>query len=84
MARLVMHVKITEQKLGEETVRRFGEAMNAIVDAIYLVDRLGMRFIHVNDAACASHHTTRELLLASAPHVILGTSRKGSNARMTR
>jgi len=73
---VVMHINITEQKRGEETSRRFGEAMNAIVDAIYLVDRLSMRFVHVNDAACASHNTTRELLLASAPETILGASRR--------
>ena len=72
---VVMHVNITAQKRGEETSRRFGEAMNAIVDAIYLVDRLTMRFVHVNDAACRTQNTTREKLLALAPEAVLGTSR---------
>jgi PAS domain-containing protein len=40
------------QKRGEERSRRFGKAMDAIVDAIYLVDRSSMQFVHVNDAAC--------------------------------
>jgi diguanylate cyclase (GGDEF)-like protein/PAS domain S-box-containing protein len=72
---VVMHVNITVQKRGEETSRRFGEAMNAIVDAIYLVDRLTMRFVHVNDAACRMQNTTRERLLTLAPEAVLGTSR---------
>ena len=72
---VVMHVNITQQKRGEETSRRFGEAMNAIADAIYLVDRLTMRFVHVNDAACRAQNSTREKLLALPPEAVLGTSR---------
>jgi diguanylate cyclase (GGDEF)-like protein/PAS domain S-box-containing protein len=72
---VVMHVDITEQKRGEERSRRFGKAMDAIVDAIYLVDRSSMRFIHVNDAACRMQERTREQLLALEPGVILGLSR---------
>ena len=72
---VIMHVDITEQKLGEERSRRFGKAMDAIVDAIYLVDRSSMRFIHVNDAACRMQDRTREQLLALEPGVILGLSR---------
>jgi PAS domain-containing protein len=49
---VVMHVDITEQKRGEEALRRFGAAMDATSDAIYLVDRSSMRFFHVNEAAC--------------------------------
>jgi diguanylate cyclase (GGDEF)-like protein/PAS domain S-box-containing protein len=71
---VVMHVDITEQKRGEERSRRFGKAMDAIVDAIYLVDRSSMRFIHVNDAACRMQDRTREQLLALEPGVILGLS----------
>jgi diguanylate cyclase (GGDEF)-like protein/PAS domain S-box-containing protein len=72
---IVMHVNITEQKRGEERSRRFGEAMDAIVDAVYLVDRSSMRFVHVNNAACGMQNRTREQLLASEPEVILGSSR---------
>jgi diguanylate cyclase (GGDEF)-like protein/PAS domain S-box-containing protein len=62
-------------KRGEERSRRFGRAMDAIVDAIYLVDRSSMRFVHVNDAACRMQNRTREQLLALEPGVILGISR---------
>jgi diguanylate cyclase (GGDEF)-like protein/PAS domain S-box-containing protein len=72
---VVMHVNITEQKRGEERSRRFGKAMDAIVDAIYLVDRSSMRFVHVNDAACEMQNRTREQLLALEPDLILGVSR---------
>jgi diguanylate cyclase (GGDEF)-like protein/PAS domain S-box-containing protein len=72
---VVMHVNITEQKRGEERSRRFGKAMDAIVDAIYLVDRSSMRFVHVNDAACGMQNRTREQLLALEPGVVLGISR---------
>jgi diguanylate cyclase (GGDEF)-like protein/PAS domain S-box-containing protein len=72
---IVMHVNITEQKRGEQRSQRFGTAMDAIVDAIYLVDRSTMRFIHVNDAACVMQNSTREKLLAAEPSLILGISR---------
>ena len=42
-------------------------AMDAMVDAIYLVDRSSMTFIHVNDAACRMQNKTREELLALGP-----------------
>jgi len=72
---IVMHVDITKQKLGEQRSQRFGTAMDAIADAIYLVDRLSMRFVHVNDAACRMQNTTREKLLATEPSAILNVSR---------
>ena len=72
---IVMHVNITEQKRGEQRSQRFGTAMDAIVDAIYLVDRSTMRFVHVNDAACRMQNSPREKLLATEPGVILGISR---------
>jgi diguanylate cyclase (GGDEF)-like protein/PAS domain S-box-containing protein len=72
---VVMHVNITEQKRGEERSRRFGTAMDAIVDAVYLVDRSSMRFIHVNNAACRMQNLTREQLLVLEPSTILGIPR---------
>ena len=72
---IVMHVDITEQKRGEQRSQRFGTAMDAIVDAIYLVDRSTMQFVHVNDAACRMQNSTRERLLATEPSIILGVSR---------
>jgi PAS domain S-box-containing protein len=72
---VVMHLNITERKRAEETLLRFGAAMDAIVDAIYLVDRSSMRFVHINDAACRLLNQTREKLLALEPWVALATSR---------
>lgn len=72
---IVMHVDVTEQKRGEQRSQRFGTAMDAIADAIYLVDRFTMRFVHVNDAACRMQNSTRDKLLATEPSIILGVSR---------
>ena len=72
---VIMHVNITERRLGEERSRRFGTAMDAIADAIYLVDRSSMRFVHVNDAACDMQNRTRKQLIALEPELILGVSR---------
>jgi diguanylate cyclase (GGDEF)-like protein/PAS domain S-box-containing protein len=70
---VVMHVDITEQKRGEEVLRRFAAAMDATADAIYLVDRSSMRFTHVNEAACRLHAVTRSGLLAMTPSQALAT-----------
>ena len=55
-------------------------AMDAIVDAIYLVDRSSMTFIHVNDAACRMQNRTREELLALGPAGVLSISPAGPSA----
>ncbi|MEO8281257.1 MAG: EAL domain-containing protein [Ideonella sp.] len=72
---VVMHLNITERKLSESKLLRFGAAMDASADAIYLVDRATMAFIHVNDAACHMREQTREELFALGPVEVLGTSR---------
>ena len=67
---------IDAQRLqGEESLRRFSSAMDATADAIYLVDRSSMRFIHVNDAACRMQGKTREELLALGPVALNQMSR---------
>jgi diguanylate cyclase (GGDEF)-like protein/PAS domain S-box-containing protein len=71
---VVMHVDITDQKRGEVRSFRFGTAMNAVVDSVYLVDRATMRYVHVNDAACRLQKKTREELMAMGPEVVLGVS----------
>ena len=64
---VIMHVDITDQKRGEIALRRFADAMDATADAILLVDRSSMRYIHVNEAACRMQAQTRDTLLASSP-----------------
>ena len=72
---VVMHSDITERKRGEEQLLRFGAAMDSITDAIYVVDRASMRFVHVNDAACRTQSQTREVLIALRPETVLSASR---------
>jgi diguanylate cyclase (GGDEF)-like protein/PAS domain S-box-containing protein len=64
---VIMHVDITDQKRGEVALRRFAAAMDATADALFLVDRSSMRYVHVNDAACRMQAQTRDELLASSP-----------------
>ena len=66
---------VTEQRRGEEDNRRFGAAMDALADAVVLVDRSSMRIVHANDAACRHMDKTREQLLALDLWVWLSTSR---------
>jgi diguanylate cyclase (GGDEF)-like protein/PAS domain S-box-containing protein len=73
---VVMHLDISEQKRGEEALRRFADAMDAVADAIYLVDRDSMRLIHVNDAGCRLQNQTREELLALEPWGVISTTRE--------
>jgi len=63
---------ITERKRGEWEIRKFVLAMDTMTDAIYLVDRASMRFIHVNQAACRMQDMTCEALLALGPAKALG------------
>jgi diguanylate cyclase (GGDEF)-like protein/PAS domain S-box-containing protein len=70
---VVMHVDITDQKRSEIELRRFAAAMDATADAIYLVDRPSMRFIHVNEAACRMQSQTRGALLGASPAQIFDT-----------
>jgi diguanylate cyclase (GGDEF)-like protein/PAS domain S-box-containing protein len=71
------HSRILEQQVQARTIdlQRFRTAMDATADAIYLVDRSSMCFVHVNDAACRMQNQTREELLALGPEGVLSTSR---------
>ena len=73
---IVMHLDITERKQVEQALHRYVGAMDAIADAIYLVDRESMSLIHANDAACRLSETTREELLTLTPWRVLATSRE--------
>jgi len=64
---VVMHLNISERKQAENELLRLAEAIDATVDAIYLVDRASMRFVHVNNAACRMLKQSREELLALGP-----------------
>ena len=72
---VVMHVDITAEKRSAEALRHFVAAMDATADAIYLVDRDAMRFVHFNDAACRMQSKTREQVFAAGPEGVLGVSR---------
>ena len=72
---VVMHLDVTERKLGEEALRRFVSALDAIADGIFLTDRRTMSFVHVNEAACRLTKHTRDALLALGPMRLLGKSR---------
>jgi diguanylate cyclase (GGDEF)-like protein/PAS domain S-box-containing protein len=73
---VIMHVDITDRKSSEAALRRFAAAMDATADALFLVDRSSMRYIHVNEAACRIQAQTRTGLLASSPAQVLGVSEK--------
>ena len=62
---------VTEQRRGEEELRRFRAAMDMSWDAIYLTDRATMRFVDVNQAACRGVGYSREQLLGMGPHDLL-------------
>ena len=61
---VVMHVDTTVEKLVEQSLRRFAAAMDATTDAIYLIDRADMTFVHFNDAACRLQNKTRAEVFA--------------------
>jgi diguanylate cyclase (GGDEF)-like protein/PAS domain S-box-containing protein len=60
----------------QRQLERFCAAMDATVDAIYLVDRPTMCFAYVNAAACRIQGVSREALLATGPDVVLATPRE--------
>ncbi len=71
----VMHLDITERKRKEQIARRFAAAMDAMTDAVFLVDRATMCLTHVNDAACRLHRRSREELLGMATWTLMSMPR---------
>ena len=71
---VVMHLNTTAAKEGGEALRRFSTAMDALPDAIFLIDRSSMRLVHANDTACRFEQQTREELLARAPWTLYSSS----------
>lgn len=72
---VVMHVDTTAAKHGQEALRRFSTAMDALPDAIFLIDRDAMRVIHVNDMACRLEQQTHAELLVREPWTLFARSR---------
>jgi diguanylate cyclase (GGDEF)-like protein/PAS domain S-box-containing protein len=71
---VVMYLDTTAAKEGGESLRRFSTAMDALPDAIFLIDRSSMRLIHANDTACRFERLTHDELLARAPWTLYSTS----------
>ena len=69
---VVMHMDITAEKSAQQSLLRFAAAMDATIDAIYLIDRGEMKLVHFNDAACRMQNKSREEVLAGGPAAILG------------
>jgi diguanylate cyclase (GGDEF)-like protein/PAS domain S-box-containing protein len=73
---------VTERVRSIEDLQRF-QAMDAISDAIFLIDRASLRLVHVNDAGCRLRHLTREQILALEPWNVWGEL-SGSRAQLER
>jgi diguanylate cyclase (GGDEF)-like protein/PAS domain S-box-containing protein len=68
---------ITPRKQRDEELRRFRAAMDTSADAIVLIERAGMRFVDVNDTACAMLGYSREQLLSMGPHDVFSQMLEG-------
>ncbi len=69
-----------KKKVSDAALLRFAAAMDATSDAIYLVDRSSMRFVHVNEAACRMQAQTRDGLLALPPALVFADSPEAPEA----
>jgi diguanylate cyclase (GGDEF)-like protein/PAS domain S-box-containing protein len=56
-----------EVRLRTSDLQRFRTAMDATADAIFLVNRASMRFVEINETACAMLGYTREELFEAGP-----------------
>lgn len=67
---------VTERVQREQDLQRFRLVMDATADAIYLVDRISMRFVDINGAACRMLGYDREEILALSPEQIYSFDRE--------
>ena len=67
---------IRERKRGVEELLRFGAAMDATADAIHLIDRATMRFVHVNAAGMRMLGLTHATIADADPAAVLGVPRE--------
>lgn len=72
---VVMHLNITKRKQAEDRLRHLALAMDGTTDAIYLVNRNTMKYVHVNDAACNMNNKRRDQLIQTPPWEILSSTR---------
>ena len=84
MAAIMVFPDITEQKTGEQALRRserkFREIFNAVSDALYIHDLSG-RIREVNTAALRQLGYTREALLGMSVADVEGNARNGEKVR---
>ena len=81
---LQQHSGLLEQQVKMQVqartadLQRFRSAMDATADAIFLVSRVGMRYVEVNTTACSMLGYTREELLEMGPAQITSISTAGT------
>jgi len=63
-----------QRKQAEERLRRFRVAMDTSADLILLIERMSLRYIDVNDAACRALGYSREELMTKGPSEISSQS----------
>ena len=66
---------VTERNAQDEALHRFRAAMDATADSIFLIDRVSMRYVDVNAAACRMLRCTRKELLEIGPESVSSTAR---------
>ena len=66
---------ITERRFRDDDLRRFGAAMEATTDAIFLIDAANMELADVNGAACRLLGRPRADVLKMAPETLFATPR---------
>lgn len=66
---------ITERRFRDDDLRRFGAAMEATTDAIFLIDATHMELADVNGAACRLFGRPRADVLKMAPETLFATPR---------
>jgi diguanylate cyclase (GGDEF)-like protein/PAS domain S-box-containing protein len=73
---LLRHAQYRLHGQGGRALLRFGGAMDAVADPMYLTDRSTMKLIHINDAACKAMGLSRKESLELDPWVIASMTRR--------
>lgn len=72
---IISQQDVTERRGRDDDLRRFGAAMEATTDAIFLIDTTRMQLADVNGAACRLFGRPRADMLATAPEILFATPR---------